>query len=99
MIYPSLHKSWQNNQAAKEKGKLRIEGKDYVAGVLNITPWDGSENLKVSKLWQHFKILWFESYDSSRFERLAVSILFGGAEFELNTMVLSNAIQDHPRTL
>ena len=44
-------------------------------------------------------ILWFESYDSSRFERLAVSILFGGAEFELNTMVLSNAIQDHPGTL
>ena len=36
MIYPSLRKSWQNNQAAKEKGKLRIEGKDYVAGVLNI---------------------------------------------------------------
>ena len=28
---------------------------------------DGSENLKVSKLWQHFKILWFESYDSILF--------------------------------
>ena len=38
MIYPFLlGKCGQNNQAAKEKGKLRIEEKDYVAGVLNIS--------------------------------------------------------------
>ena len=30
---------------------------------------------------------------------LSICVVFEGGEFELNTMVVSNAIQDHPHTL